>query len=307
MTSVADLQTMLLTPPRLRAEGLDPNKTSRWVAQGRLVRIRRGVYVRPQDLAGIRHEDRQRLRILAYALSARTPPVFCRESAALLYGFAMLRPSEKIHVVSETCHGHRSQDLVVHRAPGTDVVDLGGVLATGIPETLRDCALALPRNEAMVVVESALWLSRVSPTGRPDLEHPTVPLQRELVRMLTESTARGHRAARLWLPFLSSLSESPGETVCKCVLHDFGLPAPDQQVVIGPHRVDFAWSGLKVVLEFDGETKYRDDSSAARVVRAERRRQNLLADAGWTVVRTTWEEVTRRPGDLIRKLRRAGV
>lgn len=307
MQSLSRLHSLILTPDRLRREGLDPNRVTHWVSRGILTRVRHGVYVRTEDLDGLRHEDRHRLAILAYAAAARSRPVFCRESAALLHGFALLSPPRRIHVLSGGAHGHRAKDVSVHRPKEAAVEEIAGLRATDVVSTLVDCALGLPRDEALVVIESALWASRCGGDGFPDLAEERTALETEVLERLGGETRRGARSAQSWAALIGSLSESPGESATKAVLWDHRLPKPVQQYRIGTHRTDFAWPDQKVILEFDGETKYAEDAHAAAVVRAERRRQQYLADAGWTVVRTTWEEVRRRPLDLIEKLRRAGV
>lgn len=57
-------------------------------------------------------------------------------------------------------------------------------------------------------------------------------------------------------------------------------------------RVDFAWPRFRVVGEFDGAVKYTGSpEEVARVVMAEKHRQQAIEDAGWRVVRWTWRDL----------------
>ncbi len=75
-----------------------------------------------------------------------------------------------------------------------------------------------------------------------------------------------------------------------------GLPAPTfQYVVTGPgfrYRVDFAYPEVRIVIEVDG---WRFHATRA-AFEADRQRDAMLESAGWTVLRFTWLQVTRRPG-----------
>lgn len=310
MKSVDEIRSLLLTPETMRAEGLDARNPARLVARKVLSRLRRGVYIRTRDAEALRHEEIGVLRVLAYAVAARVPPVFCRESAALLHGLSFRTLPRRIHVVGRTSHGHGSADVAVHRRSADGCVDVAGVRATGLEDTLVDCAHGMPRDEALVVLESALWADRRAEEDSAARAEPIpegTTLEQRVRSRIAESSVSGKRAAALLLPLMTSCSESPGETLAKSVLHDAGFAAPEQQFRIGPYRVDFAWPGARVILEFDGMVKYSDDARAARAIRAERRRQLELNRAGWTVVRTDWAEVVNTPWVLVQKLRSAGV
>jgi len=54
-------------------------------------------------------------------------------------------------------------------------------------------------------------------------------------------------------------------------------------------RVDFAWPGRKVAVEYEG----RWHGESPQRVAADRRRLNRLREAGWTVVFVTAEDLHR--------------
>jgi hypothetical protein len=107
-----------------------------------------------------------------------------------------------------------------------------------------------------------------------------------------------------------ALAESPAESLARftCAQHS-EIPTPELQVelfdafgLIG--RVDLFFRRYLVVLEVDGFIKYTDPwcGDAREAVRRQHEREARLSRAGWTVIRTTWEELTTDPEGFIRRL-----
>jgi very-short-patch-repair endonuclease len=65
--------------------------------------------------------------------------------------------------------------------------------------------------------------------------------------------------------------------------------------------VDVAFPAAMLAVEVDGRAWHSD----ARTFVADRRRQNLLVNAGWTVLRYTWADLTDRPGSVLAEIRSA--
>jgi very-short-patch-repair endonuclease len=85
-----------------------------------------------------------------------------------------------------------------------------------------------------------------------------------------------------------------------------GLPAPELQAWVQgadgrPYRADFFWRKQRVIGEADGLVKYAtiDD------VRAEKRREDALRQAGYALVRWTSQELRRTPDRVMARLRHA--
>jgi hypothetical protein len=94
------------------------------------------------------------------------------------------------------------------------------------------------------------------------------------------------------------LAGSPQETRLRLLVLRSGLPAPVAQhrVMSGGReiaRVDFAWPGRKVAVEYDG-LWHAEPGQFAK----DRRRLNRLREAGWTVVFVTAADM-RRPAEVI--------
>lgn len=86
-----------------------------------------------------------------------------------------------------------------------------------------------------------------------------------------------------------------------CVAYDLPAPELQHEVVVGGRRrrIDAAWPDRRVAVEVDG--------FASRIDRGrfqdDRDRQNALVQAGWTVIRFTWEDVVRRPLHVATQIR----
>ncbi|MGO1383213.1 MAG: hypothetical protein ACTHU1_00260, partial [Arachnia sp.] len=72
-------------------------------------------------------------------------------------------------------------------------------------------------------------------------------------------------------------------------------------------RTDFAWPELGLVGEVDGKVKYgqllRPGQSADAVIMAEKRREELIRQQGWWIVRWDWSTATdpQALGTLLRR------
>jgi hypothetical protein len=73
-------------------------------------------------------------------------------------------------------------------------------------------------------------------------------------------------------------------------------------------RVDFGWEEKRTVGEFDGKGKYGEllnpGQTPGDAIVAEKRREDLLRDRGWQVVRWMWSDLYR-PGVIKDRLLRA--
>jgi very-short-patch-repair endonuclease len=80
-----------------------------------------------------------------------------------------------------------------------------------------------------------------------------------------------------------------------------GLPEPVRQHRIDGHAFDFAWPEQRVVVETDGWQAH----SGPHAFQADRTLTNALQLDGWTVLRFTWRDLTRRPRQVAAAVRRA--
>jgi very-short-patch-repair endonuclease len=110
----------------------------------------------------------------------------------------------------------------------------------------------------------------------------------------------GRRGLRRLATALERLEDAPA--IPKTVLERrflafcrrLGLPEPEQQVLIGEHRVDFLWREAGLVVEADSRTFHEIRAAFER----DRRRDLELAALGLQVLRVTSRQLDRPPAAL---------
>jgi very-short-patch-repair endonuclease len=81
----------------------------------------------------------------------------------------------------------------------------------------------------------------------------------------------------------------------------FGLPRPETQDVRGRTRPDFVWRAERLVVEVDSWSAH----GTPRAFQADRAQSNALQLSGWTILRFTYADVTRRPASVAAQMRSA--
>jgi hypothetical protein len=97
--------------------------------------------------------------------------------------------------------------------------------------------------------------------------------------------------------------ESELEALFLAVVAAAGLPSPARQLQLGGTeapvgRVDFAYRHARLVIEADS----RRHHSSWLDTEADRRRDARLLAAGWHVLRVTWDQLARRPDEVVAAL-----
>ncbi|GAA1628911.1 DUF559 domain-containing protein [Catellatospora bangladeshensis] len=208
-------------------------------------------------------------------------------SAARRYGLEV--PDLRTCVTVAPGRKVRHAGLRVHRevlAPA-DLSLVEGVLFTAPAQTVVDCVRELRPDDADLVLDRAIqrrlitfeeFVERVrGQTGR----HGVGPLIRAAARH-----ADGARSAaeRLLVQGLRQARIAGWRA---------NLPVHDEDGLIG--AVDFGFAEIRLAIEVDGQAWH----SAADRFQQDRTRQNRLVRAGWTVLRFTWQDLTRNmPGVL---------
>jgi hypothetical protein len=140
--------------------------------------------------------------------------------------------------------------------------------------------------------------------------HSEDPPALATIAHLEKAIAAGRRsgvvALREAIPRVRVGSASRPETWARLTLIDGGLPEPvpnldvfHDQVWIA--RVDLAYPAFMIAVEYEGEHHLRDPEQWARDLQ----RYDMLAEAGWRVIRITKQEVFSDPAGLCRRVRRA--
>ncbi|MFM6848224.1 MAG: hypothetical protein ACKOVB_03870 [Terrabacter sp.] len=275
---------------RALAVGIDRPELRRLAREGRVHHLHHGWFAvrEPAD-----DRDRHRLRLAALLQQYADRAVASDASALLLLDLPTYEPDwSVVHLLrtrptgARRAKAHRKADLVVrpalqhpeaHRlAPGTRAVH--PALAVALAGLTDPCAFLVPADAAVrqrFVTVDDLRLAAEVIGRRPGIER---------VR-----AAVSHCDAR---------HESPGETVAAWVLHHLGFRTVPQFAVPGTepftpggrgYRADLGIVGTRVLVEFDGRSKY----ASAQDLWDEKRREDRIRSLEWEVVRVTWADLQR--------------
>jgi very-short-patch-repair endonuclease len=222
------------------------------------------------------------LKLVAWKELLPREAVFSGATAGWLLGLD-LDPINPVEIVIPSSSGVRSRlGLAVRRceiAPN-EVVTVRKLRATNLLWTLCDICLRYPAVDALVALDMALGARLIS----------GVALDRYV---LTTKGGGGVRALRFLAKFAAP-AESAMETRLRWLLIQGGLPRPEVQTKLHDAdgkfvgRADLYYPAARLVLEYDGGN-HRD-----RLIEDDRR-QNLLVNAGFRLLRFTAADIYGRP------------
>lgn len=296
----------------LDARGYDTRPLRRAAQAGRLTRLTRGVYVDASAWNGATPRQRHVLRCRAVAARLGPDLVLAGASAAAVLDLTYSRPwPDSVCALSTAADGTRRRGGVIwwgHDERDVGVRDLGWVSVTDPYRTAVEISAREGFLAGLMTADSALRIEGHRGAG----DGADAFLATADALHLRRGALRVARVAS----FANGQSESAGESWTRVVLADLGAPPPELQVDIVDEglwlaRVDFCWPSRRLVLEFDGEKKYRaamrpEGRSAEDVVIEEKKREDRLRAAGWTVLRIVWDDL-REPERLRRLLHRHGL
>lgn len=250
----------------------------------------RGVYYIHRD------EPSRRSRIRAGLLSLAPTAVATLTSAAHLHGLPYIPDDPTVHASVPAERNRLDQPGLLVRQlviPDSDQTTVAGMRVTTPARTLADLALRLHRPDIVSMIDGALCQGRIS---EDDLALIAAMVRRR----------RGAVRARRRLAEVDGRAASPLETRIRLICADAGVPPEALQypITIGYGYVvavaDLAWPSRKLIVEVDGRMVH----GLPEALHHDRRRQNVLAGLGWTVLRFTWADL-RRPGYVVAAVRHA--
>lgn len=276
MAAVAAAQHGVISRRQLTAVGLGRSAIAHRVAQGRLHRLHRGVYL-------VGHEVPARLapEVAALLACSGAGAVLSHRTAATLWGVGPPTEGVDVTVVGRDC-GRRA-GVRVHRVRHLDTRDRAlreRLPITAPARTLLDLAEAIPPRDLERAVAEALVKKL---TTEPQLE-----------RLLSRSPGRrGTRPLRAILDQTKGppITRSEAERRLLDLIRAGQLPAPRTNAKVGRYEVDFLWIRQRVVVEVDG---YAFHSNRAAFER-DRARDGDLQARGFAVLRLTWRQITDEP------------
>lgn len=270
---IAERQHGLVTRAQVLSAGVHSSLLYRRVRSGRLRRIHRGVYQ-------VGSQGRRRAPEMAAVLSCGTGAVVSHRSAAFLWGLVPA-PTEADPIELSLTRDLRRKDRIksyrVRSLPKSQVTKVEGIPVTIPARTLVDLACRASRRELERALAQA---EREGLTDRGEVQRlascsPTRPGVPTLLALL----AAGHELA---------FTRSEAEERLLSLIRSSGLPHPSLNTEVAGFEVDFCWKRKRLIVEVDG---YRYHSSKASY-ESDRRRDGLLAVAGYQVIRVTWRQLT---------------
>jgi predicted transcriptional regulator of viral defense system len=291
---VASSQDGVITLAQAVSAGLLRYEVDRLCRSGRWRRIARAVY-----LVNGSGELSRLARIRAAAISLGSRAVVVLDTAAELYGIGGLPRTGTVHVSlpGDSARTARPNDpaIVIHQLTLQPhaITSVNGILTTTPQQTVADIVLRVGRYPAVCVLDSGLNQGWITLDDFP-----------YILRLLRGR--RGAIAARKYLVEADGRAQSPLETRARLRCVD-GKVAPDvlQQEVRDDYGHllgvgDLAWLRPRIIGEADGAGPH----GTPEALFADRHRQNNIMNAGWHLLRFTWQD-TLRPDIIPAKVRAA--
>ena len=281
IVELAERQRGVIHRDQLRALGLSGSAISRWEAAGRIHRLYPSVYA-----LGHRALDEEG-RMRAALLYAGPGAVLSHLAAAWVWEIVDAEPSSID--MSATREITAQPGLVVHRRRELEVATHRLLPVTSPRLTVLDAASVLPFSRLRRALAEAEYrrlvtmdeVAGVLGRGRPG----SGALRRAMV-------LHQPRLART-----RSVLEERFLSLCE----RFSVPMPEVNVRVCGFTVDAFWRRERVVVELDGRTAHGSDER----VEHDRARDLALRAAGHTVLRYTWNQVSRQAGAVAADLRAA--
>jgi hypothetical protein len=296
LARVSHRQFGVFTRDQVIEAGLSDNWLGPRVRRGDFVRLQRGVF--SLKLAPS-HWERN---ALAACLAGPPSTVLSHKSAARALGLSLVTADNDLLDVTIP-HGNRLtlSGARVHRTRCLQPADRARIRrlpVTNVARTLIDLVGIVSDLALKGALDDALTRRLSSPA----LVLATIERNRHHSRI---GSAALQSAV---MPWLANPLESPAEAEMLRILTGRGLPAPTTQVTAvlnsgAKFRLDFAWVSQRVALEVDG---FQCHDGPERFV-SDRHRANLLTEAGWHVLRTTFSEIRHDPEPLCQALLRVLV
>lgn len=282
---LADSRDGVLTLEEATRGGLTPRQIQHRVRSGQWIRLHPGVY-----LVGRREPD-QRAATRAAVAWAGARAVASGLTAAWWWGLGDWAPAAAEVTVPDTRSRRRQAGVRLHRRnlDPTDLVVLRGLPVTALPLTVLDTAVALGDDSGRQLVDRALQ-------RRMSFAELHVAYCRALGRHGSPWLGRVLREA-------ADGACSQAERVLHRLLRQARIDSwvANYRVVLSgiDYWIDVAFVVHRLAVEVDGWAWHSDVDRFAR----DRRRQNALVLAGWTVLRFTWHDLTSQPAVVVAQIK----
>lgn len=175
------------------------------------------------------------------------------------------------------------------RYPGLSTVMREGLIVASPASTVIDLLRFLRGHEAVQV-------------GRAALQRRVVTL--DLLHSARARLGRVHGLHQLDVVIAELVEGTHAESEHRFVtlLRDAGIVGWQAnypvRIAMRQYFIDVAFPRIRLAIEIDGRAHHSDSVAFQR----DRRRQNDLVAAGWTVLRFTWDDLIDRPDEVLRRV-----
>lgn len=260
-----------------------------------LAKVRVGHYLRAERWAALSAQDRHRALVHATTAQLRTPlPMLSGLSAAAMWRMPIIgRFPARVQVMLDAGAAGSSTLVQRHRVTNLpEPVFIDGLPVTPAARTVVDLARTTSLACALAAAD---WAVRQAVCSIDEIVDDARAVPRR---------GRGRGAAILTAQLVDPRAESPGESLSRARMYEYGFPQPELQLPLIDERGefgrgDFGWPGL--IGEFDGDRKYRatgdaGDTASEDIVIKEKRREDRARQVGWRFARWTWMDALRGAG-----------
>lgn len=281
---VATRQAGAFTTSQAILEGL----TKRQIAY----RLRVGTLRRVAGVALRHRQDQVSPAMLAFAAHLTWPDtVLAGPTVAILHGVPLNH--QDAHVISQF---RRKPQL--HLVPHEFIIrpweqdSWRGIPATTPTRSLLDALVILPKAEAQALF---VWAHTHDQIGPADFD-----------AHLAQFPGRwGNNRLRQFLADATAGVMSPAERLAHEIFAKANLTGWKSDVTIRDAdgiiaRVDILFGTERIVVEIDGRQFHGSDR-----FQSDRTRDNRLQNAGYIVLRFTWQDLTQRPAEMVRQIQRS--
>ena len=281
MSAISTLPSGPFTWPQALSHGLSRQELEEAVADGRVVRLMKGVY------ASADVELTPLVRAQGAGLVINERSIVCDRTAAWIwdvdcFGYAELDGTPPV----ETCvpRWHQATERAEVRGVTRDLrpedcVELAGVRVTTPLRTAMDLGCSLWAPRALGVMDA---LMRAHGFTHQDL--------RRLLRRYRRR--RGVVQLRDLVSMVDPRAESQRESWTRYFIVAAGLPRPEPQVWVVAegrrYRLDLAYPRAKILVEYDGEEFHGEDPARSAL---DEERRAALRRAGWIVIVVTKQDL----------------
>jgi very-short-patch-repair endonuclease/predicted transcriptional regulator of viral defense system len=282
---LATKQAGVVARRQLMALGIGRGAMEHRLAAGRLRHVpgHRGVF-------SVGHAARApRTATWAAHLALGPRSVVSHRSAAWLRGLRDRPARAELTVLGS---GRRRSTFRVHRTswlPAHHATEIDGLRVATLARLLLDLAATGPARQVEHAVDQAEVIRILD--VRPILELLDEAGRRPGVATLRAVLGRDSAG--------STLSDSDLAEMLFAIIRGAGLPEPRHQMWILGYQPDFAWPAERLIAEADGAATHGTRRGHAH----DTRRDVVLTNGGWTVLRFAYTHIVRDPGYVAEALR----